>query len=611
MLSDGLLSELSQLLLKYGATLEDILSIVYPEGALDPETKIYEDYFSLLEEKKENLEKYPEGFIYKIRYNKDLSGKTIKQGRASHTTRTANKAEAVKEGFQYRIEAIKRYELNKEDDGKPKNGNDFYKMLNEYYAEGSEYLKDDFASNKQEIPYKTRRRAGDFIRKDFIPYLQENKIKDISEITPPIYNGFKTYLLEKRKLIPKTINNYLSWVLRIFENQLRNRKLTELPYTKGTAILRIPAQESKNGAELLPVDKLKGIFHTPIIFDPIKLIKRMNFKDDIPEEIRKKISEDNLEEGIEDDFEFHITKEEQKTIFTVYTLPLTIGILALNTGMRNSEIARLKKEDFIPVTEKQTCLVRIWNNKTAHHSKTKEDKYRKIPLHPFTRLAVKMYKRQKEALYGPVGVDDYLFGEKIETKDGIVDGYLYNRHFDKVVLLILKLIKHKENINELFDSVEDLLKLGDYNALKEELKEEQSVGTGITFYSFRKTFRTMLGLNNDLAEYYMGHKLGSEAKIAYIQVNKMDDKLFVDEYAEPVISMLNKYVFYTEEDLKIREEELEIQWKNQIDFIHNRIVSGIPINVAYNESKEDFLIKKYIKSQSESADKSDEDYSID
>jgi len=53
----------------------------------------------------------------------------------------------------------------------------------------------------------------------------------------------------------------------------------------------------------------------------------------------------------------------------------------------------------------------------------------------------------------------------------------------------------------------------------------------------------MLGLNNDLAEYYMGHKLGHNAKTTYIQVNCLDNRLFVEEYAQPVIAMMDRFVF--------------------------------------------------------------------
>ena len=656
MVNYGLLSELSQLLLKYGATLEDILAITYPADVLDPKTEKYRCYFSLEEKKEENLKKYPDGFRYKIRYKKDLSGKTIKQGTATHTTRTAILDEAVKEGFEHRIEAIKRYELNK---GKPKNGNDFYKMLNEYYSDDSKYLKDDFFSTP-EMSYENILKARAFIRDVFIPYLKEKKIKDISEIEPLIFNGFKT-LLQEQKTVNKTKNNNLSWVFRIFNYHIRNRLLKELPYVKGTAMFKITGEEETEAAELLPIEKLKGIFPPINLIDPIKLFQFINTFEEVKERetdgqeniLFKSLTDEMKERKITDwkggelpdgdifeqpDIirmekpikvkEFcELTDKQQKIIFKEYVLPLTIGILALNTGMRNSEIARLKQDDFIGVKEKKMFILRIWNHKTARFQKTKEGQYRKIALHPYTAEAVKQYLERKKELYGPIEDDDYLFGVKkvVNKKTGAVDGYLSTRHFDKVALLILKLIKNKGNDVDFFSTVEELTKLREYKALKEELKEEQNVGTGITFYSCRKTFRTMLGLNTDdmIAEYFMGHNVGNKTQSTYIQINKMDNKLFVDEYAEPVITMLNKYIFYTDEELEKMREDKRLERKKRGDYVKekmnqviearksqgiNEIKAVLGIDTShYMQFYMDYYREELEKREAENADKSKDD----
>jgi hypothetical protein len=49
-------------------------------------------------------------------------------------------------GFDNRIDVLKNYELSK---NKPKGGNIFYKMLNDYYADDSKYLEDDAVNNQQ------------------------------------------------------------------------------------------------------------------------------------------------------------------------------------------------------------------------------------------------------------------------------------------------------------------------------------------------------------------------------------------------------------------------------------------------------------------------------
>ena len=129
----------------------------------------------------------------------------------------------------------------------------------------------------------------------------------------------------------------------------------------------------------------------------------------------------------------------------------------------------------------------------------------------------------------------------------------------------------------------------DIKSLHEELKEIKDTGKGISFYSFSKTFRTMLGLNNDLAEYYMGHKLGDNAKTTYIQVNRLDNKLFVEEYAQPVIAMLDKYVFFSVDEIKKLMEEDKKKMKEKCNFIGSKIEQGISLQDAFI----DYAIKEH------------------
>ena len=147
MIGAAILRDFSQLLLKYGASLEDIIGMVYTQEELDPSTGKYKKYFDLTTVKR-NPEKYPAGYTYKVRYKLDLSGNRIVQGKATYTTKTASLDEAVKLGFDNRMDVLKSYELSKD---KPKSGNLFYKMLNDYYADGSKYLEDDTVNNKREV----------------------------------------------------------------------------------------------------------------------------------------------------------------------------------------------------------------------------------------------------------------------------------------------------------------------------------------------------------------------------------------------------------------------------------------------------------------------------
>jgi hypothetical protein len=95
----------------------------------------------------------------------------------------------------------------------------------------------------------------------------------------------------------------------------------------------------------------------------------------------------------------------------------------------------------------------------------------------------------------------------------------------------------------------------------------------------------MLGLNNDLAEYYMGHKLGDNSKTTYIQVNRLDNNLFVEEYAQPVIAMLDKYVFFSENEMKELDEEDRKKLMEKVGFINTKIEQGRPIPDAIMDYK--------------------------
>jgi hypothetical protein len=170
MVNTGILREFSQLLLKHGASLEDIIGMAYTKEELDPLTGKFKKYFDLTTIRRDPS-KYPEGYTYKIRYKLDLTGNRIPQGKATYTTRTALIDEAVRLGFDNRIEILKTYESQK---GKPKGGKAFYKMLTCYYEKDSKYLQDDSANNKREVVYKSRKEAQTFIEADLIPFYRGN-----------------------------------------------------------------------------------------------------------------------------------------------------------------------------------------------------------------------------------------------------------------------------------------------------------------------------------------------------------------------------------------------------------------------------------------------------
>ena len=129
----GLNFNICILVFKLHGVLEDLIGMVYTQEELDPLTGKYKKYFDLTTISR-NLEKYPEGFTYKVRYKLDLTGKKIPQGKATYTTKTAILDAAVKLGFDNRLEVLKNYAASKLS---PERGKTFYRMLLGYYADGS------------------------------------------------------------------------------------------------------------------------------------------------------------------------------------------------------------------------------------------------------------------------------------------------------------------------------------------------------------------------------------------------------------------------------------------------------------------------------------------
>jgi hypothetical protein len=127
--------------------------------------------------------RYKEGFYYAVRY-KDENGKWIP---SKKSTDTDNEELAKAFAIENKERIIKEYKehigkIHKKNDGK-----EFYKMLEDYYTLGSEYLEDDKVNNKRDLVKKQRKLYANFIKTYLIPYLKEKKINSVKEITPLVY----------------------------------------------------------------------------------------------------------------------------------------------------------------------------------------------------------------------------------------------------------------------------------------------------------------------------------------------------------------------------------------------------------------------------------------
>jgi len=233
----------------------------------------------------------------------------------------------------------------------------FYKMLDNYYRKDSIYLADDSVNNKSDLDAELRRQNIGNLKNYIIPFLKEKEIKGIDKITREVYSELKIYLQNQtskttnKKLSVKTINNILQTLIRILDYHFRNEKITKLPYIKGTALF--PKNDTnENQAGLLPTKLLNGLITNYII---------------------------------------DIGRGEE-----VISLENILWIIGLTTGLRDSEIARIKRGDIQPLPESQTFILKAWNKKTDKHNKVAEEKYRKIPLNNEVVKVLKLFVSNKE-----------------------------------------------------------------------------------------------------------------------------------------------------------------------------------------------------------------------
>jgi integrase len=446
-------------------------------------------------------------------------------------------------------------------------------MLEEYYITDSKYLQDDYANNKRFIPKKNRTEYNGVIKTYFIPYFKENKINSIQEINRNVYTGLKIYLqnVKNKKgeiLSTKTINNYLMIINRILQYHERNEIIPKMPYSKGTGILKISKEEKANSKKpsILPIDKLKGIFDA--IF---------------------------------------VSNNKRENTLLYYTLSL----IGLTTGMRDSEIGRIKASDIKYVKGDNYFYIRVYNHKTEYYNTEGNDDYRKIPLHPFVVEVLKLYIKEKN-----IGKEDYIFGTpKLNEDTKQIDGVLHQGKTHRSICYLYKQIKLKEVIKEagINNPSEKIEGLANEN-LKKEMDEKR-----IVFYSLRHTFNTMCVLyrykdtdtnrNDDLIDYFMGHNSGSKMRANYTQINKVNSAIFYNNYGKFIINMLDAFLFFSDkkeneafdnyvdnfinekwgENKGLLDKEGKMDYEDAIKNIINPLIKTFNSTIADTENTEDIF----------------------
>jgi integrase len=377
-----------------------------------------------------NLIKRPSkkyGFLYYVRYID--RGRLVPSKWNTHTN-ILQEAEKFAEENRDRIlfeyyskHALKDVEL--------------YSILEEYYRAGSSYLEKDRNRNRI-LGEKARSVYYHFIRKKFIPYLQEKNIKTFDKIDPPVIANFQDYLLSTG-MKPQSINRYLSSVNCIFNHLLITGVIRENAFDRIKALKMGAGSSEIRGCHNL--DKMRGVFNTEW-----------------------------------DD-----------------SLSYMLCLMIYSTGMRNSEIEKIKAVDLIELDGVRFVNVR--------ESKT-ENGVRLVPLHDFVYTKIKMYIKQT--------------GRKNED-------YIFSAHGGPNQSITYKTAN---------------ILLGKKLRLEARELEKQN----ISFYSGRHFWKTLMsseGLGDDIEEFFMGHKVSGDVSRNYNHKDKQGKSRLLEK-AKEVFAVLDK-----------------------------------------------------------------------
>jgi integrase len=315
-----------------------------------------------------------------------------------------------------------------------------YEILEEYYKQGSSFLENDKNRNRI-INEKTRSVYQHFMTNQFLAFLRDNNIKTFVEMDIPLIARFQNHLLAQG-LKPQSVNRYLGSVRAAFSQLLM------------TGVIKYSAFESirmlKTGAKYTSVRGCHDV-------DAINRV---------------------FTESWDDLFSYLLC-------LMIYT-----------TGLRNSEIARIKVSD----------LIEIEGSRFINVSKSKtENGKRLIPLHDFVYQKIKAYCKQT--------------GKTAES-------YIFSKNGGPNQSTVYK----KANI----------LLGGKLGLSEDDLKKQK-----ITFYSGRHFWKTLMnseGLGEDIEEFFMGHKTSGDVAKNYNHKDKQG-KAKLLEKAREVFTILDRKLF--------------------------------------------------------------------
>jgi integrase len=340
-------------------------------------------------------------------------------------THTNSLEEAEKFARENRGRLVERYLRNHDSRG--------FELFERFYEPDSQFLACEEKRNRP-LSETTRRNYHSVITERFIPYMRSRRITGFESIGVKELDDFQDHYLAEG-LKPQTINDYLKAVRRIYTYLIRKGHISENPCLHLTNIPVSLRDKKERGCYEL--EKLKGVFE-------------------------KKWADRKL-----------------------YLLCLLI----YTTGIRNSEIGRIRKKDIVSV---DGCrFVDITESKT-------ENGVRLVPLHET------VYRKLKE----------YAAGKPSEER---VFRNCTSVTFSEANKELARILK----------------------------TEETAEAQHITFYSGRHFWKTLMnsgGLGEEVEEIFMGHKVSNDVAKLYNHRDKQGKKHMVKK-AKQVFSILDRELF--------------------------------------------------------------------
>ena len=307
-------------------------------------------------------------------------------------------------------------------------GGRMFAMLEEFYENGQ---------NSLYISDRCRKEYNAVIRKKFVPFLKQEKIAAFDQIGRVTLAKFQDRLLSEG-LKAQTVNNIMKPVKKALSEFARKGIITDSP---GDHVRGIPVREKDRKARgCYELEKVQGVFNKRWI-----------------------------------DGEAHL-----------------LCLLIYTTGMRNSEIKRIKLEDVQTIDGRR--FISVKKSKTPSGA-------RLVPLHDFVYRKLKAWA-----------------------------------------------VKNKKDSHDLLFGYSNALPFtGANNELAKMLKvsDEELESDNITFYSGRHYWKTLMnaeGLGEDIEEIFMGHKVVSNMAKLYNHRDKQGKKMLAKK-AGQVFSILDRCVF--------------------------------------------------------------------